>query len=500
MLLRPTKRDYAAILYYSGKIVGGFGLTMALPLATAFAFREWDMASSFVFAMSLCGLFWLATDYLFFTEKELTWFTGMLVVTLSWALAVTFGAVPFRLSGFYETFVDATFDVMSGFTTTGLTLIQDLDHAPYSLHMWRQFLQFLGGAGIIVLALTFLVRSLRGAVKVYVGEAREEKLVPSVRNTAIAIWIVSLVYLGIGTLALTVSNLLAGLSPARAFLHALWISMTAWGTGGYAPSSLSMAYYHSAAAEFVIVCLMILGAINFVIHQAVWFGQRRELLRNFELRTFSVVVLVTFTLTVLGLNQSRAFASTFSQFRMALFHLVSAQTDTGFMSVPAFAFKHYWGDFANMALIIAMALGGLACSTAGGIKAMRVGLAIKGIVLEVRKIMNPERSVILEHYHHVRKHVLKDNQVKMVGLIALAYVSTYLAGALVGLVYGYPLVDSLFESVSATANVGLTIGITSPSMPLFMKMFYILQMWVGRLEFTAVFVLGGFLVALARGK
>jgi len=500
VLLRPSKKDYAAILHYSGQIVAGFGITMLLPLATAFAYREWNMASAFALAMSTCFLFWLVTDRFFYTKRELTWFTGMLVVTLSWALAVTFGAIPFRLSGFYASFVDATFDVMSGFTTTGLTLIQDLDHAPYSLHMWRQGLQFLGGQGIIVLALTFLVRSLRGAVKVYVGEAREEKLVPSVRSTAVAIWVVSLTYLALGTIVLMIINLWSRMALDRAFLHALWISMTAWGTGGYAPSSLSTAYYHNVAAEFVIVCLMILGAINFVIHQAVWYGQRRELIQNFELRTFSAVVLFTFTLTYLGLGRSDAFGSLASRFRMALFHLISAQTDTGFMSIPSFALKHYWGDFATMALIIAMSIGGLACSTAGGIKAMRVGLAIKGIVLEVRKIMSPERGVVYEYYHHVRQHILKDNQVKMVGLIALAYVSTYLSGALVGLVYGFPLVDSLFESVSATANVGLTIGITSPALPVFMKMFYILQMWVGRLEFTAVFVLAGFLVALARGR
>jgi len=500
MLLRPSKRDYAAIFYYTGQIIGGFALTMLVPIITAACFREWNVLFSFLIGISLCGLFWLATDRFFYTEKELSWFTGMLVVALSWTLAVTFGAVPMRLSGFYSSFVDATFDMMSGFTTTGLTLIQDLDHAPYSIHMWRQGLQYLGGQGIIVLALTFMIRNLRGALKIYVGEGKDEKLVPSVHRTARAIWVISLVYLALGTAALAGLNLASGMAPARAFLHGLWISMAAWSTGGYAPSTLNTAYYHSFLVELVVVWIMVLGSFNFIIHQAVWHGQRRELLKNIEVRTSTIVTTIMFALAFFGLTELGTYSSFFGRFRMALFHVISAETTTGAMSVPPAALQYYWGDLGTMALILAMAIGGYACSTAGGIKAMRVGLAVKGIVLEVRKLLSPEKSVVVEKYHHIRDLVLEDNQLKMVGLITLAYVSTYVFGALVGLGYGYPLLSSLFESVSAAANAGLSMGITSPSMPVVMKLLYILEMWVGRLEFTAVFVLAGFLVTLVRGK
>jgi len=130
----------------------------------------------------------------------------MIVVSLSWLVAMVLGAIPLYLSGHWKSFLDACFDAMSGFATTGLGLVQDLDHLSYAHNLWRHLTMFLGGQGIVVIALSFFVRGFSGAFKMYVGEARDEKIMPNVINTSRFIWLVSIVYLILGTLALGITG------------------------------------------------------------------------------------------------------------------------------------------------------------------------------------------------------------------------------------------------------------------------------------------------------
>lgn len=500
MLIRPTLRDFKIIAFYTGKIISGLGLTLLIPAITAAAFSEWNMFFAFLLAFSISEFFWLATDRYFYTDRDLKWMQGMMVVSVSWLLATIIGAIPMYLSGYFSSFLDACFDVMSGFTTTGLTLIQDLDHAPYSLNMWRHLLQFIGAQGIIVLALTFFIRATRGALKIYIGEAREESLLPNVINTAKAIWTITIAYFVVGSTVLSVVNLLSGMEPVRAVLHGMWIYMTAWGTGGFAPQSLSVLYYHSPIFEFFTAIFMILGGMNFALHWSLWRGEKLEIFKNIEIRSFTITVALTFLAGALALVRAGVFDTFIGGFRIIYFQIISAHSGTGFMTVTAPQFPAQWGEAGMMAVVVAMALGASAGSTAGGIKAMRIGLVIKGIAAEVKRIISPEKSVVITYYHHIRKQILSDNQVKMAALIMLAYISMYLFGGILGQFYGIPFVQSLFDSVSAGANVGLTCGVTSPTMPALLKIYYILAMWMGRLEFTSIFALSGFIVALVKGR
>ena len=136
-----------------------------------------------------------------------------------------------------------------------------------------------------------------------------------------------------------------------------------------------------------------------------------------------------------------------------------------------------------------MGFGGSSSSTAGGIKIIRVGIFLKGIKKEIKKFAFPESAVVVEKFHHIREILLEDTQLKMASLLIISYISLYLFGALVGCFYDYPFLLSLFESVSAAANVGLSVGITSPLMPTGLKLTYIFEMWVGRLEFFSILVL-----------
>jgi trk system potassium uptake protein TrkH len=159
-----------------------------------------------------------------------------------------------------------------------------------------------------------------------------------------------------------------------------------------------------------------------------------------------------------------------------------------------------WGELAVISLIIVMVIGASACSTAGGIKGLRMGILIKGLWHEIRRIASTEDSVIITKFHHVKDIILTEQHVKMAGLIALCYVLMHLVGACIGSSCGYAFTSALFEAVSAGSNTGLSCGITAWTMPAFLKCYYIFAMWAGRLEFLALFGLIAFGISLIMGK
>ena len=162
MILRPRFADYKVIGLYTGKVVIGVGLLMLVPLATALCFGEWNPAIDFLIGIGACFAFGFGTEALCQTRQDLNWAHGLVVAGFSWFVAMVLGAIPHWLSGHFGSYLDAMFDVMSGYTTTGMFLLQDLDHVSHGLNMWRHVLTYAGGQGIIVIALTFLFREQQG--------------------------------------------------------------------------------------------------------------------------------------------------------------------------------------------------------------------------------------------------------------------------------------------------------------------------------------------------
>jgi trk system potassium uptake protein TrkH len=276
--------------------------------------------------------------------------------------------------------------------------------------------------------------------------------------------------------------------------------MAAFDTGGFAPQSQNILYYHSLPYEIITIVIMILGAINFKLHYHVWTGNRKELFKNIETVTLFITITVTFLITAIGLNQAGVYPELMSLFRKGFYQLVSGHTGTGFQTVYASQFIREWDHLALSAVICAMALGGAVCSTTGAIKMLRIGIIYKALVQDIKKIILPEKAVVMQKFHHIKEIFVVDKQVRSVFLITLAYLLLYGFGAMVGMWCGYPLMDSLFESTSAAANVGLSCGVTDIAMPAVLKYTYIFQMWIGRLEFISIFTLVGFLVAAFKGK
>jgi trk system potassium uptake protein TrkH len=500
MILKPRIDDIKNIGYYLGKIIIGLGLTMLLPVFLGLACKEINPALDFLIAAEIALIFGLLLEKLCFAEKDLNWMQGMIVVSLSWLVAMILGAIPLYLSGHWKSFLDTCFDSMSGFATTGLTLVQDLDHLSYSHNIWRHLIMFIGGQGIVIVALAFSIKGLSGAFKMYVGEARDERVLPNVIDTARFIWLVSIVYLILGTLALGIIGILGGMKTFNAFFHGACVFMAAFDTGGFAPQSQNILYYHNLAYELVTIIIMLLGAINFKLHYHLWTGNRKEIWRNIETRTLFITVMITFFITAVGLSQIGAYSGALVLFRKGFYQLISGHTGTGYMTIYAQQFINEWGGLALVGIILAMALGGGTCSTTGGIKMLRIGIIFKALKQDLKRIILPDKAVVVQKFHHIKDIFLEDKQVRSVLLITLAYLVLYGAGAIVGVFFGYPFLTSLFESTSAAANVGLSCGITRVAMPAALKITYILQMWAGRLEFMSVFTLIGFVVAAIKGR
>lgn len=499
MLLRPDVRDVAIIGLYTGRVATAIGLVMAIPALYGFVAGEIDDALAFVLSGGLAVTTGQLAEWRLRSRHTAQWHHGMLVAAMAWLVAPFFGALPLYLSGHYGDFVGAYFDAMSGFATAGLSVINDLDHLSDSMQIWRHLLHFLGGQGLVVMVLSLFATG-GGSVGMYVGEAREDKILPNVVRTSRFIWRVSLSFGAVGSAGLAVALLFAGLPWTRALFHAPLLFMAAFDTGGFAPMSSSVAFYHSLAVELVLMVLMVAGALSFALHYQLWHRRPGEILRNSEVRFLALTVVGSFTIAAVGFLRIGEYGSAEQLFRKGFFHIISAHTGTGFQTVPGPVFVNGWGTLAPAMVVVAMGLGGMAGSTAGGIKGIRSMLVLKTVQQEIRRVIRPPTALTIETYHAGTRRILRDDVMRAALMILLLYMTLYLVGALVGMFYGYEFDQAMFESTSAAAAVGLSSGITGPSLPTGLMVTYTLQMWIGRLEFIAIFALFGYLYSAVRGR
>ncbi len=499
---RIARSVWKPIFYYIGVVITGLGLLMFLPLITSVLYGEWPEAVVFGFSGGVTVLFGSLCMLLLrqYRKARMGWGEGMSITACAWFLGMLFCALPYALSGNYLSYLDSCFDVMSGFTTTGLTLVQGMDHLANGVNMWRHILTFVGGQGMVVLVLTVMTRGSNGMYKMYVGEGKDERLMPNVIHTARAIWQISMAYLVVGTACLWLVGISDGMAVDRAFLHGLWVFMSSWSTGGFAPMSQNILYYHSLAYELITVVFFVIGSFNFALHFAVFSGKKRELLRNVETMSFTITVTLLTLVATYGLIRLNVYPDAVALFRKGFYQLISGHTTTGFMTIYARQFYHEWGDTALFAIIVAMLIGGSACSTAGGFKGLRMGILYTALKRDIFRMAMPESMVSIRRYHHIRDVVLDDGVARSAMLIVIAYIFTFTLGTLVGMLCGYPFGMSAFESASVTGNVGLSIGLTAPGMPAVLKIVYILIMWLARLEFMSILALGAYILMKVKRK
>jgi trk system potassium uptake protein TrkH len=248
-------------------------------------------------------------------------------------------------------------------------------------------------------------------------------------------------------------------------------------------------YYHNQMVEIVALVLMMAGSINFGLHATVWRGNRLELWRNIEVRVITFVGSLMVALVAVGMAYADWSGGAAGIFRKGVFQVISGHS-AGHQTIYASQFLNDFGGIGLLAIIIGMAAGGQMSSTGGGFKALRIGVLFKTVVLGLKRSLAPRTAAIVVRYHHLGERILTPEMTSTAVTVLALYLVTYIVGGIAGVAYGYSVAESVFESVSATANSGLSIGVTSASMPTGLKMLYMFQMWAGRLEFIAVMALG----------
>jgi trk system potassium uptake protein TrkH len=507
-------------------LIGGL---MAIPLLVSLLYQEWYSALAFLIAAGVTALAGGAAYKLCEDAPEPKRHHAMIVAALGWFVTAAFGALPFIIAAYItphavlESFVPAGasyqssllnfqnplhafFESMSGYTTTGLTMSVHEPSVGHGFLWYRSQMQWVGGAGMIVLSLAIL-RQPHGTagISLYQSEARNEKLRPSIVGTARAIW---KIYVGITALVavyLAVATFLVapGYGIENTIFDAINHAMTGQSTGGFSTLDDSIAGYDSYAMELVHIPAMITGAIAI----PVYYGVLSE--RDFREFTRDPQVRVLFGLFVVGVIGLSAFlarwvgvpyhgdpigyvgrVATSQAFRDGLFQYISAQTTTGWQTSSI----GDWNNGAVMVIVLgAMLLGGSAGATVGGIKILRGYIIARGISWEVSRVFLPGHAIDdLRIGQQTFKADEANDEIRAATTFAFVYLillALSLFVLLAVLPSDFTLADAIFEVATAQGTVGLSSGITGPSMPVVAEVLFIVQMWMGRLEIIPVLVL-----------
>lgn len=501
MWQRFSLYDLRVIGHYLGTLTQLFAALMAVPFITALVFQEWEPAERYLLGIGIALVIGTLLQFLRIEPGRLGRRQALAVTGFAWIVLAFFASVPLFLSGHYATYMDALFDGVSGLTTTGATVALDIDHFSNADNMFRFMMHLVGGLGLIVVALSLGIFGKRSGSSLYTAEGRSEHVVPNVVQTTQLILRITLVIIFIAAVVLTALCISVGMEPVRAVLQSIWLAISAFTTGGFAPMAESVSYYNSIPIEVFLMLLMILGSISFVVHAEVWKGRLQSFFGDIEIRTMLIWLLVMTVVVAASLSASALFSDLPAIIRRGLFMVVSAFSTTGFQNVTTNQLTTVFSSGAFLALALIAAVGGSAGSTAGGVKLHRVGIIFKSIVSTVKEAVSPSSARVVVSYNHLGRRVLSSDAVKEAMTVFVLFVITYSVGALVGIAHGYEASQAIMESVSMTSNGGIITGIVTPGMSPSLEAFYIFQMWAGRLEFvTLLAVLAEIVASLAPRK
>lgn len=397
---------------------------------------------------------------------------GGIIVLISWFVVIIFSALPFT-TVLGLPFSRAIFESVSGWTTTGLSVV-NISAANPMILLWRSFIQLAGGAGLAIIMMSAIVGPM--GIGISSAEGRSDQLVPHVKQSARLVLMIYTIYALTGSFAYW----LVGMPLFDAVNHAF----TAVSTGGFSTKPESIGYWNSLSVEAVTLPLMLLGNLSFVTAWFLWRGKLHFVFKNGEFRLQSVLIplsaasLFIFTCLVLYPHIGKAI-------RVAVFETVSALTTTGFSTVS----YSNWNSFGLILLIILMLIGGGTCSTAGGIKQFRIFILFKLLFWNFKRHLLPQTAVTeLSLWDGNKRIFLDDTKFRQVSAFVFLYMAMYGLGVLILCSYGYTLSDSLFEFASAMGTVGLSVGVTSAQMPDGALWAEIFAMFLGRLEFIVVII------------
>lgn len=474
--------QFTVIQRIMGMLLMLFSITMLPPLLFAWLHHDgsldaflWSYGITLVSGLAL----WLPVRAV---SKELRLRDGFVIVSLFWALLALFGALPFMFAHDTATLADAYFETMSGLTTTGSTVLNGLDHLPMSINLWRGILQFLGGMGIVVLAVAILPMLGVGGMQLYKAETpgpmKDSKLTPRIKETAKALWYI---YVGLVVLC-AIALWLAGMTPFDAIFH----SFTALSTGGFSTHDDSIMYFHSATIEMILALFMFLGGTNFALHFLVLRGRDvRVYWQDSEFRIYFYILAGASVAIAAWLTWSHTYPDFWQSLRYSVFQVVTMATTTGYMSADFGA----WPPVLGALLMIISFFAGSAGSTAGGIKVVRVVLLFKQTLCEIRRLMHPSALVPLK----LSGKVVPERTMAAVSAFFATYLASFTLIALAISAQGVDLITAFSATAAAINNTGPGLGAVGPAtnyaaLPEAAKWMLSFAMLLGRLELFTLFV------------
>ena len=465
------------------------GMLMCIPLAVSIHFDEDNAARAFTTTIAIIVV--ASAAALLATRKEnlkgLLPRDGYLFVTLTWIIATAFGAIPLVLSGDFESYSTAYFEIMSGFTTTGATALTDIESCSKGILFWRSMTNWLGGMGIVVLFVA-LLPAIGAGTQIGAGSFLllgaesvgpvKGKLTPKTRGTAGILW---LIYVGFSAVQ-TILLLVGGIS----LYDAVTITFSTISAAGFSVRNASIGAYDSAYVDAVVTIFMLAGGINFSLYYKVFTGKVRQTLKDGELRWYLAIWFSCAALGAVQLTARHVYPTLLQAFRYTAFNVASILTTTGFSTTDYLL----WPTFSVMLIVLTMFVGGCAGSTGGGIKVIRVSTVCKMGTNMIKQRIHPSAIYKVKN----GDEIMHSETLTSIVSFCAVYIITWILGSVIIALTGTDIETCLSSTLLTLGNIGIGFGKTGPTgsfaiFPAWAKWVFSFLMLAGRLELFTVYAL-----------
>ncbi len=459
------------IVYILGKMLGVEGAVLLIPALVSLIYRE-TSGFAFLIVSAILGIIFLVFGRKKPKCTRIYGKEGFVVVGLAWILWSLFGALPFFITGSIPNYIDAFFETVSGFTTTGSTILQDIEALPMGVNFWRCLTHWIGGMGVLVFVL--MITSLDDEYSMPLMRAEmpgpeTDKLVPKARNTATILYTMYFVLTAVEVVLL----MLGGMNLYDALVH----SFSTAGTGGFSNRNASVSYYDSAYIDGVITVFMILFGVNFNMYFFLLLKDWKAVFKNEELRAY--LGIITASIAVITVNILNIYGNVLHAFRYASFQVASVITTTGFYTAD----YELWPELSKAVLLLIMFIGACAGSTGGGIKVSRFVILFKSIRQEIKKILHPNAVTVIK----LNGKKVSQDTLRGINVYFAAYVFILAASVLIVSIDNFDFATSFSGVLTTINNVGPGISKVGPVENFHMfsplsKLVFSFDMLVGRLE------------------
>ncbi|HEN20935.1 MAG TPA: TrkH family potassium uptake protein [Desulfobacteraceae bacterium] len=456
------------------------GISMAIPLGVSLVYMD-GSSLAMLYSMLVTSLTGLAVFLLVKKHDKisLSHRDAVSIVSLGWVTASLLGTLPYLFSGSIPDFTNACFESVSGFTTTGASVITDLERLPRGILLWRSLTQWLGGMGIIVLSIAILPYLGVGGMQLYKAEIPSpvvDKLKPRISETAKTLWKVYVL--------LTFMEIILLYSGGMTFFDSVCHSFCTMPTGGFSTKNASIAHFNSQYFDFVIVIFVLLAGINFSLHYRLIKGNLSVFRKDPECRVFLIITGIFIVITAFNIFGS-VYTSLAASFRYAAFQISSIITTTGFVTAD----YDNWPALSQLILLICMFIGAMAGSTGGGIKTMRIMLLVKHTYNEILRIIYPHAVTSVK----LGGKPVSENVLSSIWGFFMLYIGLFITATLIMAATGLDTVSAIASVAASIGNIGPGLGSVGPvknylAIPVTGKWTLMLCMLIGRLEIYTLIV------------